>query len=66
MTKLFSGYVNERLDIYLSMLSDQHNSKLKKGWDKNPQKIGYEQSSMLIGIDHSLFLYSFLIDCKAT
>lgn len=24
MTKLFSGYVNERLDIYLSMLSDQH------------------------------------------
>ena len=42
------------------------NSKLKKGWDKNPQKIGYEQSSMLIGIDHRLFLYSFLIDCKAT
>ena len=42
------------------------NSKLKKGWDKNPQKISYEQSSMLIGIDHSLFLYSFLIDCKAT
>ena len=31
---------------------------------KCPQKIDYEQSSILIEIGHSLFLYSFLILCK--
>jgi hypothetical protein len=31
---------------------------------KCPQKIDYEQSSILIEIAHSLFLYRFLMHCK--